>query len=145
MISRFRICTGLVLLAWFLACAGCKITHSIKGKVIQGNISFVGIVDQADERLKSEGLPDVDVAARADVGSVGGYMFAQAETDPKGDFDLRFKDQHMFSKPVEFSAAKEGFRPARGQMHVPSNQRRLLIILAPGGAASAPPPASGSR
>lgn len=115
---------------------GCQQTHTVKGKVIEGNLSFVAVVDQGDERLKGGGMAEADVAARADVGSVGGYVFAQTKSDDKGNFTLKFKEQNVFLKPVEFSATKEGFQPARGQMNLPPAQHRLLIIVTPKKAAA---------
>jgi len=129
---------------WMLMLGGCSATHVIKGKVIQGNLSFVAVVDQGDERLKSAGIADVDISARADVGKVAGYLFAQGETDAKGDFSMKFKDQSLFLKPVEISASKIGFQPATGSLSLPPGDRRILIILAPG-AGGKPASPSGTR
>jgi hypothetical protein len=111
--------------------SGCAQTHSVKGKVISGNLSFIAVVDQGDERLKGEGLPEAQIAVRADVGSVAGYLFGEAKSGETGDFILKFKEQNAFLKPVEFSAEKDGFQPAKGLMHIPPARRRLLIILTP--------------
>jgi hypothetical protein len=119
-----------------LLAMGCSQTHVVKGKVITGNLSFVAVVDQGDARLKSEGLTEALVAMRADVGTVGGFQFGEAKTDQRGDFTVKFKEQNVFLKPVEFSATKDGYQPARGVMNIPPAERRLLIIVAPNKAAS---------
>jgi len=122
---------GLLALGLAAGVSGCSQTHAIKGKVIPGNLSFVAVVDRGDERLKTEGLADATIEARADVGNVGGFLFGEAKSDAKGDFTMTFKEQGVFLKPVEFTVMKDGMQTARGTMNLPSDQRRLLIIMTP--------------
>lgn len=108
---------------------GCAFQSSIKGKVIAGNLSFVCVVDQKDERLLSPGVPDVAVESRGDVGRASGSLLAESKSDANGDFVMTFREQAPLLKNVQFSGAAEGFLPASESMMIPASDRRVLIIL----------------
>jgi hypothetical protein len=141
MLKRAMVVGGFVFTA---AGAGCNSMPTLQGKVIQGNLSFVAVVDSGDERLKSDGLAGAQVVVRGDPRR-GSVVVAESETDSKGSFTLRFKDQSVFLRPAEFGADKAGFRPARGEMSLPPSDRRLLIILAPLGVSGSATDGPGSK
>lgn len=112
-----------------LILGGCSWQTPIEGKVIEGNLSFVFVVDQNDERLKSVGLEGVDVQAQADVGKVSGSVLATAKSSRNGSFSLSFADQAPLLKPIQFGATHAGYNPARESMNIPPSDKRLLIVL----------------
>lgn len=129
----------LIVLASFLGAAGCNNASIVKGKVIPGNLNFIVLVDERDERLKSDGLADVEVTARGDIGKVAGMVLGKAKSNPKGDFSLSIKEQSVLLKPVEFSATVDGHPAARETLSIPPESRRVLVIIKRD-PASRPPP-----
>jgi hypothetical protein len=113
---------------------GCTQHLGVQGKVIAGEIAFIGAVDQKDPRLTGPGLEGATVSAR---GSGGTGSVATATSNPKGDFTLNITDEKALLSSVEFWGHKAGYVDARGRMPVPGADRKLLVIL-PGGPAGAP-------
>jgi hypothetical protein len=127
------------LIAFILVVGGCAVRTTVKGKVIEGNLSFVFVVDQNDERLKTVGVQGVEVESRADVGKVAGNVLASAKSDDRGNFVMTFKDQAPLMKPVQFSGTMSGFNPARESMMIPPEDKRLLIVLKKQSDSKSPP------
>ena len=125
--------TLCLLAASLVGCAGAA-TNSIKGKVIEGSLNFVMVVDQSDERLKGPGLADVAVEARAGGNRAAGTLFSKTTSGSNGEFRLNFGDQQqVLLKPVEFSGEKAGYGTAKVVMNLPPSERRLLIVMQPSG------------
>ena len=129
------------LAVWPCVLAGCQGgAVPISGKVITGEISFMGAVAPGDERLKGPGIEGVTVSGRTVVDNQTGFDLGEVTSDAKGDFKLKVKEQKAFSRPAEFEATKPGYLAARGRMPLPPTDRRLLIVLRPeaGAATTAP-------
>lgn len=114
---------------------GCAASPVIQGKVIEGNLSFIAVVDQSDERLQKEGLGEVSIEARTGSARGGNATLAGTDSKPDGAFTLKFKEQSVLTRPVEFVAEKAGYQPAKVEMIKPAPGRQLLIILTPVGKA----------
>jgi hypothetical protein len=123
--------------------AGCASSAPVTGRVIPGDISFIGMVDPGDERLKSAGIPAVELVSTPDPGrTAAAAILAKTTSDAKGDFKLKFSDPSIFSRPAAFAARKDGYVSASTVMPVPTEDRRLLVILKP---TAAVPPAATQR
>jgi len=115
---------------------GCQQAAPVTGKVIRGDVSFIGVVEASDERLKLIGLQGAEVTATNDPNSpAAAAVLAKATSDAKGNFSLRIADQSTLTRATGFTAKKEGFLPASSAMPMPSEDRRLLVILKPMGPA----------
>lgn len=131
--TRLRLVLPLGLIPLALACLpGCAGHAAIEGRVVEGKVSYVGLVDPNDSRLKGEGgVPGATIAARTVVENQGGRSLDQATSDAKGNFHLNVKDQSAFSRATEFNATKEGYITANGAVPFPPSDRRVLVILKP--------------
>jgi len=127
------------LAAALLSCAivGCAAKAPVAGKVIEGDISFIGVVDPADERLNGPGIPGATIVVRGG-DTPTALELAEVVSDRKGDFRLSIADQKALTRPAQFTADKEGYSRAVGVMSIPPQDRRLLIILKPMPAAPRP-------
>jgi hypothetical protein len=110
---------------------GCQQQGNVHGKVIQGNVGFIGEVEGKDSRFAGPGLEGVRVTARSAEGPRRGREVGSGVTNAKGEFSLAVADQNAALYPIEFVASKEGFGDARQSMPMPPSGRRLLIILRP--------------
>jgi hypothetical protein len=135
-VRTLRIATlGLVISAGLLA-GGCTQHLAVKGKVIGGQVAFVGAVDSKDERLSGPGLEGATVVARG-TGTRSETTLATATSNPKGEFTLDVRDERSLLGTIEFRGRKAGHIDARATMPAPTSDRRLLVIL-PQGPTGAP-------
>ncbi len=133
--------TRLALLSVaLLFLGGCSWQAPMEGKVIEGNLSFVFVVDQNDERLKSDGLAGVELEALVDVGKGAGNVIAKGTSNRNGTFSMGFPDQAPLMKPIQISATLPGYSPARESMNIPPSDKRLLVVLKKQGDSKAPRP-----
>jgi hypothetical protein len=123
----------LLLLTPMVGCQPGSVT--VTGKVIEGNISFAGVVDPTDERLKGGGLSDVTVSGRKVVDGQPGLGIGEAKSDHSGNFKIEVREQSAFMQQAQFTAHKDGYINAVNTMPLPSVDRRLLVILKPDTAA----------
>jgi hypothetical protein len=126
--------------------SGCGQQSNVRGKVIQGNLGFIGEVDHQDARFAGPGLEGVRVIARAAEGPRKGRQLSAGTTNAKGEFALSLGDQNAALYPMEFIASKDGYGDVRQTMPMPAG-RRLLVIMRPrdGMGASAPAGDGGGR
>lgn len=122
---------GLLLIP--LLCASCG-PHTVRGRVVRGEASFITVVDKDDHRLKEQGIGGVLLKAELDPGRLEHKTVAQEMTDESGDFGLPIDEfgAGLLEFDLAVLARKRGFSPAEGVFKLPSGSRRLLIFLAPG-------------
>ncbi len=134
-----RIVAAACILVTFLG--GCQSDPTIAGKVIEGNMSFVGAVDDRDPRLEGPGLEGATITGIASAGPSEGATLGSITTDKKGEFKLPVRIQRALIYPIEFTASHPGYLDARQTMSSPGEGRKLLIMMRPrasgGGAAGA--------
>jgi hypothetical protein len=127
-----RLATITLFAALLAALQGCTTASTyIRGKVVVGERSFIGVVEASDPRLKSVGLAEADVQVTSTSGPAAGSMIGQARTDAKGDFSIGVENQQTLIYPAQFRASGPGYAEARQTMSVPPSERRVLIILRP--------------
>lgn len=128
---RWILCSSIALAA-AAALVGCAGKAIITGKVIQGDVSFMGVVDANDERLAKPGLAGAEVAVVSDPDRpAASSNLGQATSDATGAFSIKVSDQSAYMRPAGFSARKEGYISTTGVMALPPADRRLLVILQP--------------
>jgi hypothetical protein len=120
-----------------LALGGCGSAVRTQGKVIQGEISFIGGVSESDERLKGPGIAGASIAARG-TGAQSSATLATATSGSAGEFSLSIQDQRVLMNPVEYWTRKDGYVDARATLPPLASDQRLLVILKP--SSSEPPP-----
>jgi hypothetical protein len=122
-----KIGCGMVLLAAG-PFGGCAHHPAVQGKVIRGEIAFVGAVDGKDPRLTGPGLEGATVTARG-TGNRSELTLGAATSNARGEFGLSLSDQNALLSTVEFWGHKPGHMDARTTMPVPTSDRKLLVIL----------------
>jgi hypothetical protein len=131
MMNRSSLVLVLVSLAAMLTGCG-PANNSLRGKVIEGPVSFMMPVDANDPRLAGPGIADVAVEARAGTGRGSGTKYCSAKTNDLGEFRLAFGDQQaVLMRTIEFVGEKPGYQMAKVEMNLFSSSRRLLIVLQP--------------
>jgi hypothetical protein len=103
----------------------------ISGKVIPGNVSFVGLADTSDERLKGDGIAGAKVGVYSEP-EKGGTLVGQTTSDSRGNFTVSV-DAGSILRPAEFRAERDGYVTASTVMSIPPSNRQVLMILKAGG------------
>jgi hypothetical protein len=114
---------------------GCAHHPTVLGKVIPGEIAFIGAVDVSEARLDGPGLEGATVTARG-TGSRSETTLGTAVSNARGEFAVSLSDQEVLLGTVEFWGHKPGYLAARTTMPVPTADRKLLVILPEGGVGS---------
>lgn len=129
----------MLLLGAVYACSvGCGPGYSLKGKVIQGDISFIAIVNKDDPRLEGPGIPNVAVALLNDPNKLSKETLGTAISDSQGDFSIGIDlvGAGFFRYDAGLTAERKGYEYATSQFNLPPSDRRVLIMLRPGTSSS---------
>lgn len=121
------------LVAAFAAAAGCS-PYTVRGKVIQGDVSFVAVVEDSDPRLVGPGLSGASVELWTDPEKLNRKRVAVQTSDSNGDFAMPFSETGagLLQYDVGVVARRDGYSGAETNIGLPSSSKRLLIMMKPG-------------
>lgn len=121
----------LVLLATGLT--GCGGYH-LRGKVVEGPVSSVAVVDQHDPRLEGPGLRGASIQAVIDPNDVGRKRLNTQHSGDDGSFAIPVGElgAGFLEYEVQVVGRATGFESAVGTFPLPGGNKRVLITLTPG-------------
>lgn len=130
----------LALVCWMVALLGlgslpgCGGGYRLAGKVVEGPVSSVSVVDRHDPRLDQPGLPGASVQSTLDPEDVGRKRLAEQTSDDSGAFAIPVGEPGagFLEYEVEVLARMGGYQSAVGTIPLPGRDKRLLITLTPG-------------
>ena len=119
----------LILLA--LPCCG---PYKVQGRVVQGDISYIAVVDKDDPRLAGEPVDGVLLRLDLKPERVDRLNVAQETSTLEGDFRLPVDEwgAGLIHMDAIVLARRFGYSSAEGVFRLPGSDKRLLIVLAPG-------------
>lgn len=125
---------ALLLLATVPIIGGCS-SYTLRGRVVEGEVAAVVVVNANDPRLKQPGLAHVRIDAVLDPRSLERQDLGAGLTQDDGTFSMPvnatgagFLEYDLF---IEFH--RRGFAPTvEPQMPLPPAGKRLLVVMAPG-------------
>lgn len=122
-----------VVLGWGCVAGGCS-SVTVDAKVIEGSVSFVGVVDKSDARLKGAGIAGADLKVKSKPETGTGTVVAEGLSGDGGDASLPLMDKSALKAPVGISVRKDGYLGADNVLTLPGPERRILVVLkrAPG-------------
>lgn len=125
-----RLIVGMLALPFLAACG----PYKMHGRVVEGDVSYIAVVDEADPRLNGVGLEGVLLRAQLDPGTLSTKTVSQETSDAAGNFSLPVDEwgAGMLDMESAVLARRRGFKSAEGTFKLPSSGRRVLIVLAPG-------------
>jgi len=131
---RSRIALALVLGAVTTLCAACGSGYQLRGKVIEGDISFIAVVSKDDPRLDGPGIPGVTVVLVNDPNKLSKETLGTGISDGQGDFSIGagLVGAGFFRYDAGVTAERRGYEYATSQFNLPASDRRVLIMLRPG-------------
>lgn len=123
----------VVALLAAMTLTGCTV-YSLQGKVIEGDISYIAVVDASDERLDGPGLAGAAISLETDPGKLRREHVGDAVSGAGGAFSIRVNrtGAGVLIYDVGIKAQRPGYEGVRQIFRLPPSGKRLLIFLHPG-------------
>lgn len=116
-----------------LLIGGCS-SYQLRGKVVEGPVSSVQVLEKDDERFRQPGLAGAQVAVTVDPGRLNRTSFGPAAADEDGRFALPVDKTGagLLEYDAQVIGQLQGYQAAEQTLRLPSQSKRVLITLAPG-------------
>ena len=113
--------------------SGCT-TYKLRGKVVDGDVSSILVVDPDDPRLKQPGIAGVGIQLMLDPQKLSRKQAGQTTSFAYGTFSLPVEQTGagFLEYQAMVTARMARMSPAVRIMPLPPEDKRLLIMLAPG-------------
>lgn len=108
--------------------------YTLRGKVIQGDASYVTIVNPDDPRLAQSGLSGTHLRLVLDPLRLNRKDIATGYSGANGEIEMPVEEfgAGTLQFDVGFYARRNGFNSAEGYFRLPGSGKRILVVLAPG-------------
>lgn len=124
---------SLVLAGLCLTLGACQ-PYTLRGRVVQGDISYITIVARDDPRLSSAGISGVQLNVVIDPGRLDRTRIQGTISGADGEVSIPIKKYGAGLLKYEASlvARRQGFHTAESIFDLPKKNRRVLVVLSPG-------------
>ncbi|TVQ31238.1 MAG: hypothetical protein EA376_10225 [Phycisphaeraceae bacterium] len=122
---------------FLLSCALLYLTgcgYTMRGKVVEGDVTYVAIVDTDDPRLEGRGVGGVNIMLETDPDRINREQVGRTVSQQDGSFsmDIDAFGAGLLQYDVGITAHRRGFETAQNIFRLPSSGRRILIMISPG-------------
>ncbi|MDX2115344.1 MAG: hypothetical protein SFZ24_06950 [Planctomycetota bacterium] len=127
LLHRARFAAALAVASLPLACG----PHTIKGRVIEGDVSAVMVVDKNDHRLQTPGVPGASLKLIKDPARLEPKIIAEHVSGTDGEFELPVDEfgAGVIEMDVGLLVRHRGHRSAESAFKVPGGGKRVLVML----------------
>lgn len=115
------------LLAVSLLLGGCG-GQRIKGRVVEGSIGVVTVVESKDDRLDGPGVANVALELRAS-NQTRSKSLAEGRSGADGSFSFPLSSGQSLSDQLLLTARADGYVATQGVTFIPGEGRELLVVL----------------
>ena len=130
-----------VLLLLCLGVVGCS-GYELRGRVIGGQTSWVGVVDAEDPRLSEPhlGMGGAAIEATLDPQNLNYQRLGKVVSQGDGAFALpvEAKGAGWLEYDIQMIVELAGYAPAVGEFRLPGQSKRVLVVLGSGEGEAAP-------
>ncbi len=134
-ISDLRLAIGAGVLTLLLMLSGCG-QYQLSGKVIEGPMSMVMVVDKNDARLHdpNNGLGGAALQATLDPQHLNRIALPDSLSQWNGEFAIPVEaaGAGFLEYDAELIAHLAGYSTAVGEFRLPGRSKRILVVLASG-------------
>jgi len=126
-----RLCS-IALVLFSLCSTAC--TYKLHGRVIQGDTSYIAVVDKSDPRLNEHGIEGVRLHVQLDPGKLNRKTVCREVSSTDGAFTLPVDEigAGFLEYDVGVFARRSGFSPAEGSFRLPPGNKRVIIVMTRG-------------
>ncbi len=134
-----RLALGALAAAFALTLAACS-PYTLHGKVIEGDISYVAVVDASDARLAGPGVGSATLELISNPARLNHKVISSGISGPDGEFDLRVEEvgAGLLTYDTSLTARRAGYSAATNVFKLPPDSKRVLVILKRGAGGKAP-------
>lgn len=120
------------LIALCVAPAACS-TFQLRGKVVEGEISYIAVVEEDDPRLAEPGIHAASVELWNDPTRLNRELIGQVMSDQTGAFSIPVEEvgAGFLIYDVGVKASRPEFVPTELNFRLPPQDKRILIMLQP--------------
>ncbi len=124
-----------------LTCLAACSPYTLRGKVIEGDISYVAVVDANDPRLAGAGIGNASLELISNPERLNHKMLAGGITDPAGSFDLHVDEAGagILTYDTSLTVRHDGHTTASNIFKLPPDSKRVLVSLKRGPAGKGAP------
>ncbi|RMD66106.1 MAG: hypothetical protein D6824_01455 [Planctomycetota bacterium] len=114
---------------------GCA-PYTLRGKVVEGDVSFIAVVDASDPRLDGPGLSGALLTLQTDPQRLNRKTVGSAVSGADGSFSIPVNEvgAGLLIYDMGLKARKQGYSPTEQFFRLPPANKRVLVLLAPGAA-----------
>jgi len=129
---RSRAAALLAVACSLLVLTGCG--YTMRGKVVEGEVTYIAIVDANDPRLEGRGVGGVNISLETDPDRLSREQVGRTVSQQDGSFsmDVDAFGAGFLQYDVGITAHRRGFETATNLFRLPSSGKRILIMMAPG-------------
>lgn len=137
--SRSRMTFALVLTVFAGAMVGCE-SYQLRGKVIEGPVTAIMIVDKNDPQFNEPGITGAMLEITTDPGRMSEKYIGGQQTNLDGEFAVPISEPGagFLEYTVEVHARALGYGDAVQKFDLPGGNKRVLVILAEGESGTRP-------
>ena len=119
----------IVMLVLSVCSTAC--TYTLRGRVIEGDTSYVAVVDKSDPRLNENGIEGVRLHVQLDPGKLNRKTVCREVSSMDGAFALPVDEigAGVLEYDVGVFARRAGYSPAEGSFRLPPSGKRIIIVL----------------
>ena len=130
--THFR--SGAIVMGALCLMLGACQSYTLRGRVVQGDVSYVVLVDRDDPRLTGPGMAGVRLDVTIDPGRLNRSSLPSEMSGASGELSILVRKPGAGFLKYEASllARYPGFQTAEGVFDLPKKSRRVLVVLAPG-------------
>lgn len=116
-----------------LVAGGCA-SPALRGRVIEGDASYLILVSANDPRLEGTGVAGASLMVTMDPMKLNRKTIGSGASGPDGYFEVPISEHGggFLEIDVAMTARKKGCEPAEGYFRLPGSNRRVLVVLGPG-------------
>lgn len=107
--------------------AGCG-SPRLHGRVVEGPIGVVAVVESDDNRLDGPGVANVELELRA-TNATRSKSLAEGRSGADGGFALPVTAGESVSDQLRLTAKADGYITTQGVTFIPGEGRELLVVL----------------
>lgn len=124
---RAALCSACAFL-----CASCS-TYQLKGKVVEGEISYIAVVEADDPRLTGPGIHATRIELWNDPTRLNRELIGEVMSDQSGSFSIPVEEigAGFLMYDVGVKTDRPEYVPAELNFRLPPKEQRILIMLEP--------------
>lgn len=121
------------LLTLLILLTGCA-PYTLRGRVVEGELSYIAVVGRDDPRLQGTPIPNVQLDLTIDPTRLNRTQLPMSVSGVFGEVSIpvRKTGAGLLEYEASLAARRPGYQSAEGVFPLPGKRKRVLVVLTPG-------------